>query len=135
MSDTHQVVKAYASRYAVREEHLVEAIDAASACTQICTACADACLAEEMVADLRRCIRLDLECADICDVTARMLSRQTEPNVALLRAQLAVCVEACRLCADECALHAKMHEHCRLCAESCRTCEEVCVRLLDVLTV
>lgn len=135
MSETKDVVRAHTSRYAVKDDHLVAVIDVASACAQVCMMCADACIAEEMVADLRRCIRLDLDCADVCSVTARMLSRQTEPNVALMRAQLEVCVQACRLCGDECASHAEMHEHCRLCSESCRRCEEACIRLLDVLTV
>ena len=42
-------------------ELLARAVDAAAACAQACTACADACLSEEMVADLRRCIRTDLD--------------------------------------------------------------------------
>ena len=43
-------------------------------CFYSCTACADACLAEPSVADLRGCIRTDLDyCADVCDATARVL--------------------------------------------------------------
>ena len=33
---------------------------------QVCTACADACLGEDDVGELTRCIRLDLDCADLC---------------------------------------------------------------------
>jgi hypothetical protein len=39
---------------------------------------------------------------------------------------LHACAAACRLCADECEKHAKMHEHCRICAESCRRCVSAC---------
>ena len=112
---------------------LVAGIDAAFECAQCCTACADACLAEDEVDQLRRCIRTDRDCADVCDVTGRLLSRQTEPAFGVLRAQVEACLTACRACAEECAQHAPMHEHCRVCAECCRRCEEACTRLLDAL--
>ncbi|MDT0165436.1 four-helix bundle copper-binding protein [Actinotalea sp. AC32] len=112
---------------------LARAIDAAVECAQTCTACADSCLAEDMVADLRRCIRTDLDCADVCDATARVLSRATSPDLALVRAQLQACVTACKTCGDECEQHAGMHEHCRVCAEACRRCEEACRELLTTI--
>lgn len=113
---------------------LTSAIDAAFECAQICTSCADACLAEGMVAELRHCIRLNLDCADVCNTTARVLSRQTEPDMSLLRVQLEACVRACKSCGDECEQHAAMHEHCRVCTESCRRCEETCNQLLLALS-
>ncbi len=112
------------------QQALADAIDAASACSQVCTACADACLAEDGVAELRRCIRLDLDCADICLATARVLSRQTAYDAAVTYAQLEACVAACRACAEACEEHAGMHEHCRVCAEACRRCEAACSALL-----
>lgn len=112
---------------------LTSAIDAAFECAQVCTSCADACLAEEMVAELRRCIRLDLDCADVCTTTARILSRQTELDLALLQVQLEACRRACGLCGDECEQHAQMHAHCRVCAEACRRCEKSCNQLLLTL--
>ena len=111
---------------------LARAVDAALACAQACTTCADACLAEEMVADLRRCIRTDLDCADVCAATARVLSRLSA-DVAIARAQLEACVAACRTCGEECEQHAGMHEHCRVCAEACRECERACGELLAAL--
>ena len=68
--------------------------------------------------------------ADICATTARVLSRQSGHNTAVIRAQLEVCIAACRSCADECARHADMHEHCRICAEVCKACENACRELL-----
>ena len=44
---------------------LVECIEACVECAQSCTACADACLSEEMVAELTKCIRTNLDCADL----------------------------------------------------------------------
>ena len=112
-------------------EALASCVHACFDCEQTCTACADACLAEDMVAELRRCIRLNLDCADICGATGRLLSRQTEPNPAVLRAQLEACVEACRQCARECGQHMQKHEHCRVCADACRECEGACLALLQ----
>ena len=108
-------------------------IEECIACAQTCTACADACLGEESVADLRRCIRTDLDCADVCGTTGRVLSRQTDSDIAITRAVLEACAQACKSCGDECAQHAEMHEHCRICAEACRRCEEACRRLLAAL--
>jgi hypothetical protein len=104
-------------------------------CARACTACADACLGEKMVAQLRRCIRLDLDCADACEATARMLGRQFEPEPELIRRQLEVLAFACRSCDAECSRHAAMHAHCRLCAEACRRCEQACAALLDAVRV
>jgi hypothetical protein len=113
---------------------LLEAcITACGECAQTCTSCADACLAEQQVAELRRCIRLNLDCADVCDATGRILLRQTEPDWAVVRSQLEACVQACRVCGQECERHADHHEHCRVCSESCRRCAEACEALLAAL--
>jgi hypothetical protein len=105
---------------------LIEAIEAAYDCAQTCTSCADACLAEDMVAELRQCIRLNLDCADVCGVTATLGTRRTGSNEEVIRKMLDACITACRLCGEECRRHASMHEHCRVCAEACRRCETAC---------
>jgi hypothetical protein len=111
-------------------ELLARVVETLVTCAQACTACADACLSEEMVAELRRCIRLDLDCADSCGTTVRILSRHTGYDANVTRAHLQACIAACRACAEECEQHAGMHEHCRICAETCRACEEACRELL-----
>jgi hypothetical protein len=105
---------------------LIAAIDELYACAQACTSCADACVAEEMVAQLRQCIRLNLDCGDVCAATASIASRRTGSNEEVMRAMLASCVTSCRLCRDECRRHATMHEHCRHCADSCERCGQQC---------
>ncbi|MBA2666751.1 MAG: four-helix bundle copper-binding protein [Trueperaceae bacterium] len=109
-------------------------VAALHACAQACTSCADACLAEDDVASLTRCIRTDLDCADVCAATARLLSRLTETDGNLVRAQLEACVVACRTCAEECEGHADHMEHCRLCAEMCRACERECMEVMRALS-
>lgn len=110
---------------------LAACIQACYECADSCTTCADACLGEPMVADLVGCIRLNLDCSDVCVATGNVLSRQTEPNGTLLRAQIEACITACRLCGEECGRHGDEHEHCRVCAESCRRCEETCQKMLQ----
>jgi hypothetical protein len=117
----------------VDRQKLTACIDACVECGQACTACADACLSEEMVAELTRCIRTNLDCADVCSTTGRVLSRHTGYDANLTRAVLEACATACRTCGDECSRHASMHEHCRICAESCRRCEQACRELLGAL--
>ncbi|MCT2173742.1 four-helix bundle copper-binding protein [Dietzia cinnamea] len=112
---------------------LAEALEASAACATICSSCADACLGEESVADLRDCIRTDLDCADVCAATAALLSRRTGSNLEVVKAQLVACRTGCAACADDCEQHADMHEHCRLCAEACRRCEKACADLLAAI--
>lgn len=110
-----------------------DCVDACFDCATTCTTCADACLSEDMVADLRHCIRTNLDCADICDATGRVISRQTQPDVSLLQTQLQACAAACKACGNECEKYAQMHEHCRVCAEACCRCEQSCNQLLQQL--
>lgn len=86
-----------------------------------------------MVDQLRRCIRTDLDCADICDTTSKVLSRHAGYDANLTRAVLQACITGCQSCADECDRHADMHDHCRICAEACRRCQQACQALIDNL--
>ena len=119
----------------VRVDALAKCIDACFECHQACVACADACLGEKEVAMLARCIRLTVDCADVCETTGRLLSRQYEPDFDVLRQALALVELAAGSCADECEQHAGEHEHCRICGESCRRCEEACQELFAALEV
>lgn len=117
----------------VDREKLVRCIEECFSCAQACTACADACLSEEHVENLKKCIRTNHDCADICETTGRVLSRHTEYDANISRAQLESCAQVCAACRDECERHAQMHDHCKICAESCRRCERACRELIDSL--
>jgi hypothetical protein len=130
MTHAQQMLQAHPRKPRSDMDVITQCIEACFDCAQTCYTCADACLGEHDVQALVRCIRLDLDCADICDATGRMLSRMTEPDAAILRAQLQACITACRACGDECERHAGHHEHCRICAEACRRCEQACNELL-----
>jgi hypothetical protein len=128
---TRQMIATHPDVHGRVNQALIEAIDAAYACAQTCTSCADACLAEEMVSHLRQCIRLNLDCADVCAATATIGNRRTGSDEVVLRKLLDACVTACRLCGEECRRHADRHEHCRVCGEACTACETACLAALQ----
>ncbi|MGW4054328.1 four-helix bundle copper-binding protein [Streptomyces sp. NPDC004779] len=99
-------------------ERLASWVDSCLACTQTCTSCADACLAEEGVKGLVRCVKLDLDCADICRATASLLSRAVAGDDRVARDLLRGCADICAACADMCAGHAEEYVHCLICAEA-----------------
>ena len=92
----------------IDKDKVSECIAACFECAQACTACADACLSEDMVAELTKCIRTDLDCADVCATTARLLSRHTGSDRTVVRGQLQACAQACRVCGDECEQRAAL---------------------------
>lgn len=118
---------------AAYQKALAECIDAAFECAQCCTACADACVGGEKPKEMTYCIRTDLDCADICDTTGHVLSRQTQPSATLLKQIIEACRTACRVCGDECRAHADKMEHCRICGACCRECEQACEQLLAAM--
>lgn len=121
-----EMIESYPKEIKTDRRLIAGCIEACVACAQACTACADACLSEDTVAELTKCIRSNLDCADVCATTASVLSRHTGYDANVTRAVLEACAQACRSCGDECERHAEMHRHCRICAEACRQCEEAC---------
>ena len=113
---------------------LIRAVEAAYDCAATCRICADACLGEAMVADLVQCIRLTLDCADLCASAGAVGARRTGSNEAVIKALLEACADTFATCAAECDKHADMHEHCRICAEACRRCETACREAVETIT-
>jgi hypothetical protein len=67
-----------------------------------------------------RCIELDMDCAQLCQVAVALMAGDSE----FAPAQCRVCAQACRACAAECGrLDAG---HCQQCAEACRRCAQAC---------
>lgn len=115
-------------------EAALRCIEAAAECALICTTCADACLAEDDVQAMVTCVRLNLDCAAVCDATATLLTRPSHRDAPSLHAQLEACIAICRACGEECERHGKKGmEHCAICAESCRECLEACEVMVGAL--
>ena len=131
MSYASQMLSADPRTLSVDPDVLAAAIDALDDCAQACAADTAADLSEPNVTEMIKCIRLCLDCADICTTTAAVVSRQATYDATVTRRLLEACVAICKGCGDECERHAHMHEHCRVCAEACRRCERACRELLN----
>lgn len=132
MDHVKEMIHTHPARSTIFDEQaLVTCLKACHECASSCGTCADACLSERNVQQLVPCIRFNLDCADVCEATGRLLARASEASLDVLRAQLLACREACRACGAECQRHAGHHEHCRVCAEACNACADACDRLLS----
>lgn len=92
-------------------------IEECNDCAVECEHCATACLNEDGVSMLARCIALNRDCADICRLAVVFMARGSEFSSTIC----GICATICRVCGDECAKHSQM-EHCRRCADSCYRC-------------
>ncbi|HEY3208099.1 MAG TPA: four-helix bundle copper-binding protein [Gaiellaceae bacterium] len=128
-----EVIASHPRPASLDRDVLLRCIDECFDCAATCTSCADACLGEPDVTELVRCVRLCLDCADACDTTGRIVTRQTEPDLGVVRAVVEACATACRACGDECERHAAHHEHCRISAQVCRRCERACNDLIAAI--
>jgi hypothetical protein len=135
MYTVSELVKNHPSRAIGDQAALIKTIETTLVAAHACVSCADACIGEPDPRLLARCIRMTLDCADVCQATWRMLTRQQEPDIAMVARQLDLCAYACRRAAEECEKHAKTHAHCATCGEACRWCEKACDTLLAGLPV
>jgi uncharacterized membrane protein len=132
MSYARQLLDIHPPAVNVDPSVLAAAIDAVSDCAQACTADTDADLSEQNLVEMVTCIRLCLDCTDICTATGAVISRLGEYDPGATKPLLEACAAICKSCGDECERHAH-HAHCRVCADACRRCERACRELLDAL--
>ena len=132
MSYARQLLDSYQGTLNVDVALLAAAIDAMSDCAQACSADNDADLGERDVTEMVRCIRLCMDCTDICPAAAGVISRPANYDPDVTRPLLQACAAICKSCGDECQRHAHM-PHCRICAEACRRCEQACRELLNAM--
>lgn len=133
MSYTRELLETHPGVRQVDRDLLADTIDAIQDCAQACNACADACLSESTPAELVRCISLDLDCAEVCYTTVRILSRQSDYDPNVTGAMLEACARVCRACAAECSVHGQDHTHCKVCAEACERAEQACNRMREAV--
>ena len=125
MSYARQMLDTYSRTFKIDADLLAAAIDALSDCVQACNADNAADLGEHNVTEMVTCIRLCLDCTDICVAAGGVISRLEEYDPSATRPLLEACVAICKSCGDECERHMH-HEHCRRCERACR-------ELLDAL--
>ncbi|MEV6109285.1 hypothetical protein AB0M28_31935 [Streptomyces sp. NPDC051940] len=113
---------------------LVRFLEECFGCAQACQECAVVCWTAASALSPEARNRLDVRCAEICERTARLLSRQNSGDGAALRIQLEVCAETCRVTADNTFRPGRMEHRSAQQAASCRRCEVSCRRVLGLLT-
>ena len=86
-------------------------------CALSCEKCAELCLSSTGK-EMRHCITLTYDCADVCMQAVRYLQRKSPITLSYLQ----ICSQMCRLCAKEC----KKHDICIACADACFLCAEEC---------
>ena len=112
----------------IRRDVLGECIEACALCEFACVTCADACLGEndDRPAPIRDCVRLNLDCADVCALTGQLISQALTAEPKLVQAQLEICATLCAACEAECRRQGGMHGPCQMCAHACNRCEALC---------
>ncbi len=111
----------------MKQENHQQLIEFLNECAWICNACSTACMNEKNVKDLTRCIKLDLDCVEVCRTAAVLAERDSESLDVILSA----CAVICNKCAEECEKHKHM-EHCHTCAAICRKCAQACQQMEPV---
>ena len=113
---------------------LEQGVTACLDCAATLRSCADISLTRADVASRRYLVRTLMDGADVCQATARLFLRQTDPDPRLLRRQLEACLWACRICDAELQKHARQPGPERLGSEACSTCVHHCEQLLRHLS-
>ena len=91
-------------------------------CAAACNRCSVICIEGKDVHKMTTCIRLQTDCAQICELAADFLSRNSVHAEHMVR----LCAEICSTCAKECAKHSNK-EHCKICEELCKQCADMCI--------
>ena len=110
----------------IRRDVLGECIEACSLCEFACVSCADSCLGQDTLEPVRQCIRLNLDCADVCALTSHLVARALAAEPKLVQAQLEICASLCGACGRECRRLSLAHDQLTICAHACNHCEMLC---------
>jgi hypothetical protein len=98
-------------------------IDSLAKCAAACNHCISACLGQKDVNRLKNCINVNIDCAELCGLTAGFMTR----NSAHAGHLILECVETCNQCASECEKNSHLL-HCKECAVVCRECAIECIK-------
>jgi ferredoxin len=85
MSYARQMLDTYPRTFNVDADLLAATIDALGDCAQACNADNAADLSEQNVVEMITCIRLCMDCVDVCTATLRVIGRQTQYDASLTR--------------------------------------------------
>lgn len=98
-------------------------IDECNKCAQACYECFEACINEPDLNSRRSCVKILIECANMCTMSSGIMSM----NGQFAKEHCKMCATVCDKCAQECAMF--KDEHCQKCANECRTCAYECRKM------
>jgi hypothetical protein len=110
----------------VQRDVPLECIEACALCEFACLACAEACLSGVELEKLGTCVRLNLDCAEICLATRTLVAEALLFAPRLVHAQLMVCARLCASCEAECRRLGVPRDFFSVCARACAHCETLC---------
>jgi len=98
-------------------------IDVCNKWVQACYECFNECLQEPDIQARDKCIRSLIECAQMCQMSAGLMSL----NASMAKEHCKLCAEICKMCAKECDKF--KDDHCKQCADVCRMCADECRKM------
>ena len=101
-----------------------DCISACRQCAIVCRTCADACLREDDVKAMAECIRLNMDCASVCDTAARLMVSDSE----FAQTFCGICADICHRCEKDCGSHHM--QHCQESAKMCKHCAMLCSEMV-----
>lgn len=115
--------------------HLAEidrCVAALEECQAACGRCADAWLAcSPLGSEALRCIRLILDCSDLCTTAGDLLPHVQEANPVVLRSHLGACALACDRAVREAERSGSTHA--QECIDTCRRTARICRDTIPLL--
>ena len=133
MSYARQILDTYTRTLHADGDLLAAAIDAISDGAQACQTDTDADLSEQNLAEMVTCIRLCLNCTDVCAATGAGTQPPSWIRPRSHQAAAAILHRHLQKLRRRSKQHAAHMPHCRICAEACRRCEQACRDLLNTL--
>ena len=94
-------------------------------CYQMCSHLVDHCLSKGAKHADSTHVKLLLDCARVCNLSADLMIRHSEFHSSVCE----VCAEVCMACADSCESISKDDAMMQACADICRKCATSCVQM------
>ena len=89
-------------------------------CQTKCKSCFNRCLEEQSLDVMRKCLKVTVECANVCELTASSIMFEGDFSPEMLD----ICISSCEACRIECSTHNNIY--CAECAAMCGECSEAC---------
>ncbi len=117
------------STYQVQDSDMSRCIESCQSCSRTCLETAHYCLTQQGVSAGSTILGLLFQCADVCQLSVRMMAAESEFH----HQSCELCFEVCQRCAVECEKY-EQDEVFKKCAKVCRRCAEDC-RKMSGMTV